>query len=194
MFASRNIVRVSLVSALFAFGPGLVACGGGKPAESPIPKAGDMPEGAEWTGVYYNPVYGNLHLIKEGGTASGKWRTVEGDKWGEMSGNVTGNLFLFEWKQTTIGMVGPSATTTGRGFFQYVRPPGDNVNDEIRGQWGLGTDRTGVPWNGIKQRNAKPDPNSVMPDETQKSQNSNWDESNPKKGGGDSQKSDDGWN
>jgi len=174
-----------------------VACGGsGKEAHHALPKSGDMPEGGEWTGVFSSTTYGYLHLVKEGATISGKWRNAAGDKWGQMSGEATGNLFLFDWEEHKIGMVGPSATTTGRGYFVYKRPPGDLVNDEIHGEWGIGSERTGVTWDAVKQRNMKPDPSSVMPDETQKlDTGGGWDESNKKKkSGGDSDNSGDGWN
>jgi hypothetical protein len=198
MLGSRAITRIGFLAALVLPLPGVIACGGSsKPPAHALPKAGDMPDGGEWTGVYYSPTYGHLHLVKEGASLSGKWRTAAGDKWGEMAGEATGNLFHFEWKETKIGMVGPMATTTGRGYFQYVRPPGGNVEDEIRGEYGLGTDQTGVPWTAVKQRNAKPDPKSVMPDETQKVEGGGWDDEKKKSHGGgksDEKGSDEGWN
>jgi hypothetical protein len=57
------------------------------------------------------------------------------------------------------------------------------VNDELKGEWGLGTEYTGVSWTAVKQRNVTPDPNSVMPDETQKAEGGGWDESKKKSGG-----------
>ncbi|HEX4475211.1 MAG TPA: hypothetical protein VH142_09050 [Polyangiaceae bacterium] len=197
MPVTQSIVRLGLFVSLLAPLPGVVSCGGGGPPPHVLPKPSDMPEGAEWSGVYFSPTYGNLHLIKDGATASGKWRTAAGDKWGELSGNVTGDLFTFEWKETTIGMVGPSAMKTGRGYFKFVRPPGEHVNDEIHGEWGLGTTDYGVSWDAVKQRNAKPDPDSVVPDETQRLEgNGDWDSDKRKKsgGGGDDKKTDDGWN
>jgi hypothetical protein len=188
------LLRYGLVLALLGSPVALAACGGAQKQADSIPKAGDMPEGGEWTGVWFSPTYGNLHLVKEGGSISGKWRTAAGDKWGEMHGEATGNVFRFEWKETKIGMVGPSATSTGRGFFQYNRPPGENVDDELKGEWGLGADSTGVAWTAVKQRNAKPDPDSVVPDETQKIEGGGWDEDKKKSGGGKSAGSDDGWN
>ncbi|HVU01346.1 MAG TPA: hypothetical protein VHE30_06325 [Polyangiaceae bacterium] len=194
MKRTRALARVGFIALLCTSVPVTVACGGGgKEAHHPLPKAGDMPEGGEWTGVYFSTTYGYLHLVKEGATVSGRWRNAAGDKWGEMSGEATGNLFLFDWKENKIGMVGPSASTTGRGYFVYTRPPGENVNDEIKGEWGLGSERTGVSWTAVKQRNMKPDPASVMPDETQKLEGGGWDESK-KKSGGDSDSKDDGWN
>ena len=194
MFVSRTLPRLAMLVALVAPVPFVAACGGSSSEAKSLPKAGDMPEGAEWTGVYFNPTYGHLHMVKEGTAVSGKWRNAAGDKWGALHGEVTGNLLHYEWEETTIGMVGPSAKQTGKGYFQYVRPKGDNVNDEIRGEWGLGHEQTGVTWTAVKQRNMKPDPESVVPDETQKLESSGWDDEKKKKsGGGDDKKSDD-WN
>lgn len=153
-----------------------------------------MPPDGDWTGVFFSPTYGNLHLVKQGASLGGKWRTAAGDKWGEMHGEAVGNLFHFEWAETKIGMVGPSAKTTGRGYFVYTRPPGDNVDDEIKGEWGLGSEQTGVAWTAVKQRNAKPDPDSVVPDETQKLEGGGWDEDKKKKSGGGNKDKDEGWN
>ena len=196
MFASRTFTRFGLVAALALPLCTLAACAGSKQEEvHSVPKAGDMPEGAEWTGVYYSATYGHLHMIKEGSAVSGKWRNAAGDKWGALHGEVTGNLLKYEWEETTIGMVGPSAKKTGKGYFQYVRGKGDNPNDEIHGEWGLGKEWTGVTWDAVKQRNAKPDPDSVVPDETQKTEGGGWDDEGKKKsgGGGGDKKSDD-WN
>ena len=53
-------------------------------------RPGAMPSDGDWRGVYYDTVYGYLHLTTTGDTAMGKWRTAAGDKWGEMSGKVDG--------------------------------------------------------------------------------------------------------
>jgi hypothetical protein len=179
MVGIRLLSTVRALCAVLVAGaivPLAVACGGTQKAASTVPRAGDMPAGGDWNGVYFNPTYGYLHLVKVGSAINGKWRNGVGDKWGEMHGQVVGDLFNFEWKETTIGMVGPSATTTGRGYFKYVQPPGENVDHEIRGEWGLGSKRTGVPWTALKQRHVRPDPSSVVPDETQKVKGSAWDE------------------
>ena len=192
MFVARTFTRFGLLVALVAPVPFVAACGGSEPEAKALPKAGDMPDGADWSGVYFSPTYGNLHLVKEGSAVSGKWRTAAGDKWGAIHGEVTGNLLHYEWEETTIGMVGPSAKKTGRGYFQYVRPKGDMVNDEIRGEWGLAQQTTGVTWTAVKQKNAKPDPDSVVPDETQKLESGGWDDEKKKKSGDDKKSGD--WN
>jgi hypothetical protein len=197
MFVTRRLAHVGLVVALGAGSAFAVGCGGGSKGEAahPVPKPGDMPEGGDWSGVFYNQLYGDLHMLKEGENIHGAWRTANGEKWGEMHGEANGNLFKFEWKETTIGMVGPSATRNGRGYFQYIRPPGDNVNDEIKGEWGLNSEQTGVPWTAVKQRNRNPDFKAVLPDETQKVQGTgNWDEEKKSGGGGgDDKKKGDDW-
>jgi hypothetical protein len=196
MLQRRAIVRWTLALALVAPLPCTVACGGSKTdVKHAKVKAGDMPAGGEWTGVYYSPTFGYLHLVKEGGRASGKWRTAAGDKWGELAGEVNGDLLKYEWKEHTIGMIGPTATSTGKGYFKYVAPPGENVEHEIHGEWGLGASEAGSPWKAIKQRNQKPDPASVMPDETQRVETgAGWDQSKPKpESGGNDEGEDDGW-
>lgn len=147
----------------------LSACGGPPPEPTHAQvKPSDMPPGGDWTGVFYSPIYGHLHLIKEGNSVSGKWRTAAGDKWGELHGEATGDLLKFDWKEHKIGLVGPGSTTTGRGYFKYVVPPGENVNHEIRGEWGLGRSEVGHVWEAVRQRNMVPEPSSVAPDETEK--------------------------
>lgn len=130
-------------------------------------KPADLDPAGDWSGVFYSPLYGHLHLIKEGNSMSGKWRTTSGDKWGELHGEVTGNLMKYKWVEHKIGMVGPGATSSGRGYFQYFVPPGENVNHEIRGEWGLGRTEIGTPWVGLRQRGMLPDFSSVGPDETE---------------------------
>jgi hypothetical protein len=107
MFFRRALFNVMISAALAApLAIGSSACGGHQPAKVATVKASDMPEGGEWTGVFYDQTNGYLHLVKEGDTVSGKWRTTAGDAWGELSGKVTGNLLKYEWKEHRIGMVG----------------------------------------------------------------------------------------
>jgi len=175
----RTVARFGLLCVLLAPAPLVTACSGGhagKGAQS-LPKAGSLPDFGEWTGVWFSPTYGYLHLVRDGGAMSGKWRTVPGDKWGTMHGEVNGDLFVFDWEETTIGMVGPTAKRKGKGFFQYKKAE----NDEIHGEWGIGDEYRGVTWGAVKQKNMKPDPESVMPDETQRTEGGGWDDEKKKK-------------
>jgi hypothetical protein len=120
-----------------------------------------MPADATWTGVYYNPLYGWLHLIEEGNLVTGRWLRPRKDKWGELQGNADGNLLRFDWTEHEIGLVGPRSKFTGKGYFVYSRPEGDNVDDRIDGELGRGEDEVGQPWDAVKQRNVKPDLDSI---------------------------------
>ena len=66
----------------------LVACNHGKSANSADKLSHEMPEGAEWKGVYYSQIYGNLHVVDDGGSLKGAWRTTAGEAWGELRGKV----------------------------------------------------------------------------------------------------------
>jgi hypothetical protein len=180
------------------FAIGLPACGTQNTAKVAAVKAGDMPEGGDWTGVYYDETNGYLHLVLEGDTVSGAWRTTAGDAYGKLSGKVTGDLLKYDWEEHRIGMVGPSATRKGRGYFKYRIPKKDEAH-EITGEWGLGMDETGMKWHGVKQLNRKPDPKSVLPDEVEgRGVGGGWDDSGGDKpkgggesGGGEAEKKDD---
>lgn len=140
----------------------LAGCGGSaKTPTSAAIKPGDMPDGGSWTGVFFNSQFGMLHMQHTGENVVGKWKTADGSSWGELNGNVTGNVVHFEWTEHKIGMVGPSSTTHGKGYFVYKRPEGDNVDDELQGEWGLNTSEVGNEWNCKKQRNMQPDLSSI---------------------------------
>jgi hypothetical protein len=144
-----------------------VACKPPPPTTANV-KAGDLPAAGDWSGVFYSPLYGHLHLVREGTAVSGKWRTTSGDKWGELHGEVTGDLLKYKWVEHRIGMIGPGSTTEGHGYFKYYVPADENANHEIKGQWGLEASEIGNPWEAVRQRNMLPDPNSVSPDETER--------------------------
>ncbi len=161
---------------------GAVACKSGPDPKVAQVTAGTMPEGRSWRGVYYSQVYGNLHLIEEDGTIEGRWRTVAGDSWGELHGKADGDLLRYEWVEHKIGLVGPSSTRRGRGYFQYkVMATADSPKepDQISGQWGLNDAEAGNGWEATKQVNQEPDPDSVRPDEVENQSavsSGGWDE------------------
>lgn len=171
-----------IVVALAALGA--VGCGPSQQSKVAAVKAGDLPVGGDWQGVYYSPVYGYLHLVKEGNSVSGKWRTADGSAWGELHGTVTGDLLKYEWIEHKIGLVGPSATSKGRGYFKYSSPKEGEAH-EIQGEWGLNQDETGSSWQAVKQQNMRADPDSVMPDELEgRGVGGGWDEGEGKPAGG----------
>ena len=125
---------------------------------------GSMPEGGDWAGVYYSQLYGYLHILADGGSANGAWRTTAGDQYGEMSGEIDGDLFRYGWTERRIGAVGADANRKGKGYFKYTVPKEGEAH-VIKGEWGLGDSDSGNPWEAVKQKNMPPNLNSVRPDE-----------------------------
>ena len=137
----------------------LAACGDGKDAKSAKITPGPMPEDQTWTGVYFHQVYGYLHLVEEGSNVVGRWKRADQSKWGELSGTQKGNVFHYQWKEHTIGMVGASATKQGRGYFVYKL---DSENRPIiEGQFGMNDEETGSDWTSMKQPRMNPDLKSI---------------------------------
>jgi hypothetical protein len=164
-----SLLCTSLLCGALAFGGAAVTgCGKPPPPTTANVKAGDLPPAGDWSGVFYSPLYGHLHLVKQGNIVSGKWRTTNGDKWGELHGEASGDLLKYKWVEHRIGMIGPGSTTEGHGYFKYYVPADPNANHEIKGQWGLESSEVGNPWEAVRQRNMTPDPDSVQPDETER--------------------------
>ncbi|MCL2822677.1 MAG: hypothetical protein FWD57_01675 [Polyangiaceae bacterium] len=141
-----------------------VACSGGPPPEPKTAniQPGEMPPGAVWDGVYFNAIWGNLHIVATGNNFEGRWLRTDESAWGEMKGKITGDIARFDWKEHTIGLVGASGTRTGKGYFRYVRPEGANLDDQLKGEWGFkDAEIGGGEWDSIKQRNKPPKLDSI---------------------------------
>ncbi len=160
----------------------VLGCASGTTAKTAKVTPGDMPDGAEWTGVYYSELYGHLHVVQDGNALSGKWLRPVKDRWGELHGQVTGDVARFSWTEHTIGAVGPNSNRTGKGYFKYKRPAGDNVDDLIVGEIGVGADEVGEPWDAIKQRNMMPDLASIGGTGATDIGGGDWDGENKEKG------------
>jgi hypothetical protein len=151
---------LGIVVATAVAGASLVGCG--EPtAKFPQVTASEMPTGESWDGVYYNQVYGYLHLVPQGDNIVGRWKRTDSSQWGELSGTVDGNVFHFTWKEHRYGAVGPSGDVHGSGQFVYTKAPGEKTIPELHGQYGVdGSEKTG-DWNCVKQVNLKADLNAV---------------------------------
>ena len=137
----------------------LAACGDSQDAKHAKIPSGPMPENETWTGVYFHPVYGYLHMVEEGSNVVGRWKRADQSKWGELSGTKAGNVLHYTWKEHTVGMVGASATTHGKGYFQYKMDKEDRPI--LDGQFGLNEDETGSDWHNVKQARMNPDLKSI---------------------------------
>jgi hypothetical protein len=151
---------VALSCGVFATaGLSLAACGGGEGAKSANIAAGPMPENESWTGVYYHPVFGYLHMVEADNNVHGRWKRSDQSSWGELSGTVNGNVLHFQWKEHTYGMVGPSAERKGRGVFVYkANSDGTPI---LEGQYGNDESEVGGEWKNVKQTRMQPDLKSI---------------------------------
>ena len=175
----RRLVKISLLAALaIPSALAVTACGPSNEVKHATIKAGEMPAGGEWQGVYYSQVYGYLHVLVDGKTAQGAWRTGGGDAYGELQGEVDGNVMKYTWTQHKIGMVGAEANSSGKGYFVYSIPK-EGESHKISGEWGLGESDAGNKWEAVKQTNMQPNPDSVKPDEIEGKVNAGgWDDDN----------------
>jgi hypothetical protein len=157
------IATSSLVSAT-----ALTGCGGDEVKSAHI-TPGPMPEGESWTGVYFHPVFGYLHMVEEGSNVVGRWKRTDGSAWGELSGTENGNVMHFTWKEHTYGLVGPAAERKGRGYFVYKVSKREGEAPELDGEYGNDESEVGSTWHNVKQTRMTPDLKSIggaAPEET----------------------------
>jgi hypothetical protein len=158
-----------------AAGVAVVACGGDPGLRAANLTAGNMPDGESWTGVYFHPVYGYLHLQESDSNVIGKWKRADQSAWGELSGVKTGNLLHYKWKEHKYGLVGPSSVSEGKGYFVYT--VGKENIAELNGQFGVGDDEVGADWHCVKQVRTTPNLNSITgdnPNGTNGTAKENW--------------------
>ena len=90
----------------------LTACGGGETSLQVKP----MPEGGNFTGVYFSPQYGEMHIVQNGSAAHGKYEKDE--RTGKLQGEVEGNTMRFEWTEYKAMVSNRPNETRGQGYFQ----------------------------------------------------------------------------
>jgi hypothetical protein len=139
-----------------------LGCGGGGGAKFAAVKVGTMPADETWPGVYYNAVYGYLHLQEQDGAIVGRWRRTDHSHWGELNGTVEGNVFRFKWTEHKYGVVGPAGASHGTGVFAYKM--GESNIGALDGQYALDDQDSVGDWNCVKQKGVKPDISSINGD------------------------------
>jgi hypothetical protein len=154
-----SAVMVALTSAGASV---VVGCDGGGGAKSAHITPGDMPAGETWSGVYFHPVYGYLHMVEQDTNVVAKWKRADQSAWGELSGTKVGNVLHFQWKEHKYGLVGPAAESHGKGVFIYKMNKEGLA--ELDGQFGIGDDETGSDWHNVKQQRMTPDLSSITGD------------------------------
>jgi hypothetical protein len=127
----------------------ILGCGG-----SQKPKAGPLPEGATFYGVWQSPQYGNMHLCQSGKQVIGDY--VKHERAGRIQGDVDGDLLVFQWEDRRELVAGKPQIRRGRGYFQIQI--GEDGDQYIKGEWGMDDDVSGGgPWNAVKLRKGQPD-------------------------------------
>jgi hypothetical protein len=158
-----------------------VGCGGQGSGRLAQVQAGPMPQGATFRGVWYNPSWGELHLVATGDEVVGRWRSAQRGLWGQMTGTVNGDVIRFRWEERKVGGIDPGSVRKGRGFFKYVPVEPPDL-PRLRGEWGLGDSETGGgEWDCVKQKDVEPRLESIGndPDPTLE----NWDRPKQPEGG-----------
>jgi hypothetical protein len=136
-----------LSCALFAF-----ACGGAQHAKLNV---GAMPPGGTFTGVWFSPQYGELHMQQNGATVIGKYSKDE--RQGRIQGSVQGDVMRFEWSESRELIVGRPVKTKGHGYFRVVKDESEDTW-KILGEWGNDeSEQGGGQWNAVKSKTRKPE-------------------------------------
>jgi hypothetical protein len=142
----------------------LAGCGSGTVGKFGNIKAGEMPSGETWVGVYYNQVYGYLHMVEQEGSMVGRWKRTDSSHWGEMSGTIEGNVLHFTWKEHAYGAVGPSSESKGSGVFVYKQGDSNDPTPKLTGMYAVEDSDSVGHWDCVKQLNIKPDLGSINGD------------------------------
>jgi hypothetical protein len=149
LLPAMSLLRSVAFASLLVLTGSALGCGGGQAAKTAHVTPGPMPEGEQWTGVYFHELYGYLHLEQEGSNIVGKWKRKAGDKCGTLSGTVNGIVFHYQWREKTVGLAGPAFESHGKGYFVYkLDKEGRPI---IAGQFGLNDAEVGSDWTSMKQ-------------------------------------------
>ncbi len=118
-------------------------------------RAGPMPEGGSFTGVWFSPQYGEMHMEQSGATVIGKFAKEE--KVGRIQGTADGDLMRFEWTQKREMIVGRPTQSRGHGYFRVSYDESEKAW-KLEGRWGSDDSETnGGPWTAIRARNRRPE-------------------------------------
>src|SRR4051812_35464923 len=89
MNLGHSLRRALFVTAFSFAAIGIAGCAdNGEPKTAKV-HSGPMPEGETWTGVYFHPVFGYLHMQEEGSNVIARWKRTDHSHWGELSGTIS---------------------------------------------------------------------------------------------------------
>jgi hypothetical protein len=128
-------------------------CGGG--SKLPPIQVKPMPEGGSFSGVWFSPQYGEMHVLQTGSSAIGKY--TKDERHGRLQGSIEGDVMRFEWTEQRELIAGRAVKTKGHGYFRIVK---DDVEEswKLLGEWGNDdAERGGGPWTAVKSKTRKPE-------------------------------------
>jgi hypothetical protein len=148
----RPAIFLSAVVIALGCAPALQGCGGA--AKHSI-HVGAMPAGGSFSGVWFSPQYGEMHIEQSGTTAIGRYTKDERN--GRLQGSVEGDVLRFEWKENRELIVGRPVETKGHGYFKLYKNDGEDTWN-LKGEWGTdASEAGGGPWTAVKSKTRKPD-------------------------------------
>lgn len=128
-------------------------CGGGAKNPALIPKS--MPSGATFSGVWFSPQYGEMHLVQNGSSAIGRYEKEE--RRGRIQGSIEGDLMRFEWTEKREIIKGRPMTTKGHGYFRVEKNEAEDTWNLV-GEWGNDQAETGGgAWTAVRSKKMEPD-------------------------------------
>jgi len=161
MKRQRRFPWLGLLFALALTVPSSVSCGGAQ-GRAALVKEEPMAPSATFKGVWFNPVWGELHLVTtEGNSVYGKWRSDSSGVWGQLNGTISNDVLRFTWEERKTGGIGPGFQRKGKGYFKYVPVEAPDM-PRLKGEWGLSENETGGgEWNCVLQKDVPPRPDKI---------------------------------
>lgn len=94
-----------------------------------VPTAQPMPQGGNFSGLWYSPQFEHMYLLQSGDTVRGVYAYREG---GRLEGTVQGDLLTFEWTDPGSRQHARRAMV-GHGYLKLIKD-GDTMR--LVGEWG----------------------------------------------------------
>lgn len=171
-----SVFRLLFAGVVAVSSLGVIGCGPTTPkAKTANVVVGSMPSGESFKGVWYNPVWGELHLVQSGEGATGRWKSAQNGVWGKLTGTINGDVIKFEYEEHKTGAIGPGSVRKGKGYFKFIAPTEENRQPSMKGEWGVGENEVGGgEWDCQRLKDREPNLESVKGDEDP-SMDSGWD-------------------
>jgi hypothetical protein len=148
----RPATLVSFFWLVLASALALHGCGG---APKHVIQVGPMPDGGSFTGVWFSPQYGEMHIEQNGSSAIGRYSRDE--RSGRIQGSVEGDVMRFEWTESRELIVGRPTETKGHGYFKIVKHADDDTWN-LDGRWGTDeSEHNGGPWTAVRSKTRRPE-------------------------------------